>query len=132
MHWPAAKISSRGPILGSASSMDSNGLAVDFAGDGQIGGVDLRVVALCEKIVAHAIGVQRRPVEQRAGGGIRTLSRQHIQVFLGAVIVAGETEQFEEKRSAARVRRIVAQLSAERLDCRRELSGVVEFSGCHE
>ena len=66
--------------------------------------------------LACALSVQRTAVKQGSSGSIRIGSREKIQLFFGAVVLAGKQQEFEQERAALGVERIGPQLVAKRLD----------------
>src|SRR5690349_11014440 len=52
-------------------------------------------------------------------------------MFLGAIVLAGEAKELEEKGTAVRIGRVVTQLGAEGVDRFVELAGLQEIAWCH-
>ena len=71
-------------------------------------------------------GVQRAVIEQRAHLGFLAALTDDVEMFLGAIVLAGEAEELEEKRAALGVGGIVPELGAQRLDRFVELAGLQE------
>jgi hypothetical protein len=70
--------------------------------------------------------VQRAVIQQRSGQCIFIAFAEHAQVLFGAVIIALEAKQLEQRGSAARIGGVVTQMCGEPVD------GFVQFSGANQ
>ena len=121
-YWPPLNSSSRAPMRGSASVMDENGLTVDRPADDVLARDDCGKVLLLEHFLAEALGVQRGVIQQRTHLGVTIAAPEHTQLLLGAIELAGEAEELEEKRAALGVGGVVPHLRTQRLYCVVQLS----------
>src|SRR5580700_1764902 len=81
--------------------------------------------------MALALGVQSGAIEKNPQLALRSRLAQYFQLLVRAIILAGKAEQFEQKRPALAVRRIVPQLRAQGLDGIRQMAGTVKFLWSH-
>src|SRR5687768_11426140 len=62
----------------------------------------------------------------------RTIAlREHMQVLFRAIVLAGETKQLEQERTAPGIGRVVPNLSPQRLYCLIQLTGLKQLLGRH-
>jgi hypothetical protein len=81
--------------------------------------------------IPHPFGVERAPIEERAHLGFLAPMREHVELLLRAVVLAGEAQQLEKERAPLGICRIIAQLRPESLDGLVQLSRLQESSGGH-
>jgi hypothetical protein len=90
------------------------------------------IVFLLEQILAEAFGVEGREIEHGADAGIGCRIGKHVEMLLGAIEIALEAQQLEQKRAAPGVGRITPHLDTQRLDCFVQFSGLEQLLGGHE
>ena len=101
--------------------------AAGIAGRGRDG-----IILLFEKIVADAFGVERGEIEYGADARIGSRVGEDVEVLLGAIVIALEAQQLEQKRAAPGVGRVVPYLDAQRLDRFVEFTGFEKLLSAHE
>jgi hypothetical protein len=92
---------------------------------------DDRILFLREKILAQAFGVKRGVIEHRAQLRIGCGVGEDVEVLLGAIVIALETQQLEQKRAAPGVGGMVPHLDAQRLDRFVEFTGLEKLPSAH-
>src|SRR5579859_243694 len=78
------------------------------------------ILLLAEEIVAGALGMKRRVIEERAHFRVAAFTAQDIELFFRAGEITGEAKKLEEKCAALRISGIVPHLGVQ------GLNGVVE------
>ena len=116
---PAAYNSSRAPISGSASRMDSNGLPFSVPGR-RCGSRLLGKFLLSETSRAESSprAARRNRAPHPSPASLAALG-QNAQLLLRAIVLAGKAEQLEQKSAAAGIRRVVAEMRRQRLSASR-------------
>src|SRR5450759_3716171 len=91
----------------------------------------LRVLFFLKGFRPAPLGVQRAGVQQRSQLSVLAALRQDVELLLGPVVGSGKAQQFEQKRAALDVARVVPKLRAQRLHGLVELAGLKQLSGSH-
>src|ERR1019366_2994447 len=91
-----------------------------------------RVLFLLKQLHPAALRVQRAGVQQRSQLSVFAALCQHLQLLFGPVVGSRKTQQFEPKRAALDVARVVPKLRAQRLHGLVELAGLKQLSGSHD
>jgi len=83
-------------------------LAVQRAGEWCVGSRFFDgIVFLFENCLANAFGMQRRAIKQSAHLRRLPIRRKHVELFFGALVVPGETQQLEQESAAPGVRGVL-------------------------
>src|SRR5512135_1248789 len=91
---------------------------------------EVGVQALREQAFAQPLGFDVRQIHLDGERLVRARLSQNLDLLAGAVPVAREREELEEKDARGAVGRVRPDLGRQGLDRRLQLTGLIEFTGC--